>query len=75
MWMEPLLGRDTGTGEGHRDRYLVPPFFYNWCGMVVRFEGMEAWAVGVGWLGGVRMNKQKSAWAMCLGGFFVIGLF
>jgi len=43
--------------------------------MVVRFEGMEAWAVGVGWLGGVRMNKQKSAWAMCLGGFFMIGLF
>jgi len=33
------------------------------------------WGVGVGWLGGVRMNKQKSAWAMCFGGFFVIGLF
>ena len=31
--------------EGHRDRFLVPPFFYNWYGMVwwLHSRGMKAW--------------------------------
>ena len=57
--------------EGTQGQVPCPTIFLQlvWYGGYIQ----GAWRDGVS--GGVRMNKQKSAWAMCLGGFFVIGLF
>ncbi|MDQ0415590.1 DNA-formamidopyrimidine glycosylase family protein [Mesobacillus stamsii] len=37
------------TIKGHRDRYLVPPFCYNWYGWVVTYKVDGVWVSG-GWV-------------------------